>query len=342
MPEEVIPDTGIVPDAPVESIADVNAARQAWLSAPPPEGPEADAIAQQRAAEARAAAAAPTDAEIEAQALADQLPPPAPAAPPAGEQTPPPAPPPGSDPFAPYGGYDAVMNAISVQQALRTENGVRMLIAQGLVDLGYDPTVVRTTLDQYQQQAAQGQQWASQDEPIFDPAEGLPDEEPVELTAGDLRALTQQIAEQAARTAAAQTQQQWQPIAERVQEQEAASHRLLTDSALVSVLGPPPTDPALLQQYNGRIAEVLAQGQQYFDPNQSQNPQHVNAVIARASAEVTAGHEARYQAYLESKRQTLLAQPPNTGGGAAGEEPQPEPKNLDEARKMATAAGFFD
>jgi hypothetical protein len=343
MPDEVIPDTGVVPEAPVESIADVNAARQAWLAAPPPEGAEADAIAATRAA-AAAAPPPPSDAALEAQALDELLG----TQPPAGQEgatatapsapAPAPAPTGTPDPYAQWGGYQAVENAMAVQQALRTEQGVRTLVAQGLMDLGYDVNQVRAALDG----APPEQQWGTQDQPIVDPTAGLADEDQIDLTAGDLRALIDNITTQAATRAAQTVAQQVQPLTQQIQEADARQQRQVTDSALVAVLGPPPADPQARAAYAARVDAIVSHGQQYFDPAQWSNPQHVQSVIARANAEIVQADEARYQAYLQSKRETMLAQPPNTGGGAAGEEPIPEPKNLAESRRMAAAAGFFD
>lgn len=344
MPDVETPDTGVVPDAPVESITDVNAARQAWLAAPPPEGDAADAIAAQRAAQAAAAAAQPTDAAIEAQAIEEQL-----GTPPAGQEgtppaegaqpTPAPAPPgvpPGADPFGLFGGYEAVRNAMAVQESLRTEQGVRQMAANALVTLGYDPQQVRELLTG--QAPPVEEQWQAQPDLLGD----VPDEEPVELTAGDVRALLDAAAQRAAQAAIQQTEQKVAPLQQQIAESNQRAMFQLTDNAVIAVLGAPPEDAAQRQAYADRVDQVVGRAQQYYDPNRWSDPAMVSAAITRANAELTAADDARYNAYLESKRQTMLAQPPNTAGSAAGSEPIPEPKNLAEATKLARESGFFD
>lgn len=311
----------------LSSTEDIAAARQQFLSNPPGEvvEPTPEPTVDEGAAIDEQLAQAPAEGGEGATA-------PAPAPAPAG--TP--------DPFAAYGGEEAVRVAHQVQEALRTREGLNVLVANGLTALGYQPQAIKAALDAYAAGETPGEQTAPA---ATDPLAGLDDDEP--LTAAQARQLFAQqqaaIQEQARQAALAAAQQQVAPLQETIQEQQARTVKQNADAAIISVLGPVPSpDAPNYATYVAQAQELVQRGSAYYDPTQWADPAHVHQAILRAHAEQEAANEARYQAYLQRKKEDRGSQPVNTGGGAAGAEPLPEPKSMAEARKMAKAAGFFD
>lgn len=312
------------PEGELQTAAEIASARQAFLSEPP-------AILDPNE---------PAEVEIDEDALLDEAlnkPPAATEGAPSGTEATAPAPAPtgpAADPYAAYGGQEAVRNAVAVQEALRTEQGLRALVANGLVELGYSVEQVREAL------AAQG---AAPAAPAAEPDVfgDLEDDDLAQLTVAQTRDLLASVAEKAAAAAVAQTQQQLAPVQETIQAQQTAAVRSVTDAVVVELLGQIPSDPEELKAYQAQVDAIVARGGSYYDPSQWANPAHIREAVVRANAELNAESEARYQSYLAGKRRARTAAPPNTGGGAGGEGPLPEPKNLDEARKQARAAGFF-
>jgi hypothetical protein len=311
----------------LQTAAEITAARREFLNNPPaviePEAPSAEGGEQ-----------------LDENALLDDL-----TTPPAGTEgavagdgqaapAPAPAPPGAPDPYAAFGGEEAVRTAHEVQQAMRTAEGVRALVANGLVALGYSVEQVRAALD------AAGEEEHEEAAPTgVDPFAGLDDEDII--TVAQVRPLLESIAADAAARAVASTQQQLEPVAQSIQAQQQTQVRATTDTAIIEVLGPVPTDPKDIAAYRTQVDALVQRGTVYYDPNQWTNPAHIREAIQRAHAEITSENEARWQAYLHSKRQTRDSQPANIGGGAGGEGALPEPKNLKEAREQAKAAGFF-
>lgn len=311
--------------------AEVGAARREFLSNPPPEiavepevtpdgaADEAAAIEEFQAAQ-RAAGQPPAGSE--------GAPAPAPAPAPAG------TPAPVADPYAQWGGEEAVRNAMAVQDALRTEQGLRALVANGLVELGYSVEQVRTALETYD--AEHGRQ---QPPGAPDPFADFEDDDPV--TVAQARTLAENVAKSAVEQALAAQAQQLQPVQQIIAEQQQQQVRTTTDAAVVELLGPVPPEPEKLAQYQRQVDAIVERGARYFDPNQWSNPAHVRAAVVQAHAEIQAENEQRFADFLARRREVRDSQPPNIGGGAGSDGPLPEPKNMAEARKQAEAAGFF-
>jgi hypothetical protein len=302
--------------------AEVAAQRQEFLSNPPPEiSVEPEVV--------------PDSAADEAAAIEDHLAAQKPPAGPEGAPAPAPAPvPTGTDPYAQWGGEEAVRTAMAVQDALRTEQGLRALVANGLVELGYSVDQVRSALEAYD--ANQGQQPQGG---APDPFAEFDDEDPV--TVGQAKALAQSVAEQAVAQALAAQQTQLQPIQQVIAEQQQTSVRATTDAAVVELLGQVPTEPDKLAAYQRQVDAIVERGARYFDPNQWANPSHVRAAVVQAHAELEAEATQRFNDFLARRREVRDSQPPNIGGGAGSDGPLPEPKNMAEARKQAEVAGFF-
>jgi DNA-binding transcriptional MerR regulator len=316
-------------DAPEgeQSPADIEAARQAFLGSPPPilDPSETPAVSE-------GSTSAEEQAAID-EILANK--------PPAGSEgattAPAPAPAsPGSSPDSFVVGHDQfgqpitvsreqAYSAWQVQEALRTQDGVRALVSNGLTALGYSVEQVRAALENYQEPQGEPDPWAD-----------LDDDEPI--TVAQARAL-------AAQAAQASTQQVADPLREvqaAIAQQQQAAVRSVTDQAVIAALGPVPTDdPAKEQAYRQRVDAIVNRGAIYYDPNQWNNPQHIQAAVNRAVAELNAEDEARFQSYLATKRSARAGTPPNTAGGAGTDGPLPEPKTMEEARKQARAVGFF-
>lgn len=309
----------------LETAADINAARQAFLADPPPilnpDEPVAPVVADED--------------DIDG-ALGELTPSPA-----APEGAPAPAPAPVSteaiDPYAAYGGEEAVRVAHQVQEALRTREGINVLVANGLTALGYSPQQIKEALDAA---AADGAGAPAPTAPAAaDPLAGLEDDDFVPVSA--VKTLVEQAAAAAAQQAIAATQEQVQPVQQAIQEQQAQQVRNNTDAAIVAVLGPVPTDPQQLSDYQELARTIVTRGANYYDPSKWYDPSHITQTVQRAHAEIEAEAEARYKAYLTKKKQARDSAPVNTGGGAGSDGPIAEPKNLVEARKQAEAAGFF-
>ena len=316
----------------LETSADIAAARHEFLSNPPGIVEDAPVVDE---------AAVRAD---EAAVALDELTPPVTGTPAPDETgTTPAVPAPGTtapvvDPYAAYGGEEAVRLAAQVQEALRTEPGIRALVANGLTALGYSVDQVRTALDSTQ---------ATVETPApTSVLDNLADDDIV--TVGSIKTLLAEVAQQAAAAATAATTAPLAGVQEAIQQQQAQQLeqrqqvvRGYTDQAVIETLGAVPTNPAELATYQAQVNDLLAVGQKYYDPAQSSDPAHLHTVIQRAHADIEAQAEARFQAYLATKRQARDNQPVNTGGGAGVESPLPEPKNMKEAREQAKAAGFF-
>lgn len=308
----------------VQSAADIEAARQAFLGAPPP------ILDPSETTEVSAGS-------DEEQAAIDELL----TKPPAGQEgaapaaAPAPAPAPtGTPPEQIVVGHDQFGNPIivsreqaysawQVQEALRTEQGVRALVANGLQALGYSVDQVRQALEGYEPEG----------EP--DPFAELDDDEPI--TVAQARAL----AEQAAARAAGQVADPLTEVQQAIAQQQTMAVRSVTDAAVIKALGPIPTDPEQELAYRQRVDQIVAHGAQYYDPNRWNDPAHIEAAVNRAVAELNAADEARFQAYLATKRSARTSSPPNIAGGAGTDGPLPEPKTMAEATKQAREAGFF-
>jgi hypothetical protein len=311
-----------------ETPAEVDAARTAFLAEPPEFVPTEEPVDD--------AAQAAAD---EAAALDEQILPPAAdttAVAPAAEPTP------GTpDPYEQYGGAQAVQNAWQVQEALKTEQGVRALVANGLVALGYTVEQVREALDAAAAGTAPVTSTGGVTTPAADdPFAGLDDDDVV--TVGSIKSVIDNAVAQATAAAQGQTQQAVKPLQDVIAEQQASTVRQFTDAALLEVLGPyPAAGTPERATYDAQIQDILARGAAYYDPTAWNNPEHLRSVVQRASAEIHAENERRYQAYLTTKRQARDSAPPNIGGGAGGDGPLAEPKSLGDARKQLTDSGFF-
>jgi hypothetical protein len=237
------------------------------------------------------------------------------------------------DPFSAYGGKDEVEAALAVAQGLRTESGVRLMVAQGLAALGKDPEQVRLFMEgklTAAQEAALVQEAAAPADPLAE----ISDDDVV--TGAELKAFVQRAAEQAA----AQALEAVKPIQDQVQHDRDARQRQVVDSTLVELLGEN-GDPATID--TTRAQDVLDGALKYLDEGTFYDPTAIRNALVRANADVEARDEARYQAYLNRKKVVADQLPPIVGGGTPpGGEEVPEPQNMAEARERLKREGFFN
>jgi hypothetical protein len=308
-----------------ETAAEVAAARQEFLTNPPAEVVD------------EVVAPVVDDAALETEAIDELTKPPADG----GEGAPAPAPAPAPagtpDPYAQYGGQQAVQEAWQIQEALRTEPGVRALAAQSLIALGYSPEQVKVALDA---QGTPGVAGDAQAPGVPDPFAGL--EETDQVDVGSVKAYVAEQVKQALAQAEAQTKPPLESVQQAVLAQQQQQVRNLTDVALIETIGVKPEDPAAALAYETRVQALVQRGSVYYDPTQHADPNHIRSVIQRANAEFVAEKEAEFKAYIAAKKQARDSQPANIAGGAGTDGPLAEPKSLTEARKQAAAAGFFE
>lgn len=327
-------------DGELASGADIAAARAEFLHAPPeiidvnaPEAPVVD-----------------DEAALENAAIDELSQPPADGG--EGAAAPAPAPAPAGTPdYSQYGYHDdqgnwhpgteeSVYTAWQIQQAMRTVQGIRTLVANGLHALGYDAGQIKEALDAYDPEAGGGAAPEGGTAPAADLFAGLEDDDTVSVAA--VKQFVSQAAAQAVAQATAATQQSVQPIEEALAEQRQTHIRGLVDGALQESLGPVPgDDPAKLAAYIDNAKRIENRAGAYFDPAQWNNPTHIRQAVQHAAADLEAENKAALKAYIATKKSQRDSQPPNTGGGAGSDGPLAEPKSLKEAREQARATGFF-
>ena len=275
----------------------------------------------------------PTEAEVEAAALAELTAPPTgtPAAPVA-------APPAGADPFAAFGGEEAVRNAHQVAEALRTETGLRTLITQGLLALNYSPEQIKAALGTPGLPGG-----AATQEPavpaVPSPLVAIEDDDVV--TGAQLKAIVASATADAAQQAAEAVRAEVAPVAEQFQRQALSIAQQAADATYIEILGPAPTDPDANKAWMTQAHEIQLMASANFDSN-NYNPGDIRMALLAAGAEFKQRQEAVFHAYIGQKKADAAAQPMNVGGGQTpGSEPPKEPQNLAEARAQAKAAGIF-
>lgn len=256
------------------------------------------------------------------------------ATPPAGEAPTTEQVPAAVDPFALYGGREAVEEAAVIRDALATEAGVRTLVAQGLAALGHDPEAVKAFL---QGQGASPQQAAAAVAEA-DPLANIADDDVV--TGADMKAYTERQVAAAVAQATSAVKEATAPLQAQFQAQREASAQATVDAALIEVLGPVPTDPAERANFEALAQATLVASARFIEQD-NWDTAHIRAAVLNGHAAMTAATEAAIQARLAAKRHQAAAQPANIGGTPPGGEEVAEPKNMAEARAMARASGIF-
>lgn len=234
------------------------------------------------------------------------------------------------DPFLAYGGKQVVEDAVTIAQGLRTETGVRAIVAQGLNALGYSADQVKAFFE------AQGQTPPAPDAPAG-PLDGIADDDVI--TAADARKMIEQAVNATAERVLGESAKGQNALAEQLQNDRARVAQETVDSTLTQLLdikdGKP--DESQLEQ----IALIQRAAGAYLSAD-DWNPQNVRNALIRGKADVDTMIERQTQAYIARKRAARASQPANIAGGTAGGEEVKEPQNLKEARARAKAEGFFD
>lgn len=239
-----------------------------------------------------------------------------------------------------------------VAEALRTEQGIKGMVGQGLIALGYSPEEIQAFVAAHTggpnlgAQAQQPGATPAPPEPVVDPFAGIDDGEIV--TGADLKAALATIRDEAARNAVAATQAAVQPLDETVRQQQAAQEQ--RESAYIQqvatatyheLLGPPPVDAESLKRYNAQAARVNQLAEGLVVPG-SRDPGEIRRALIAGHAAFVDEMETAFRGYAAGKKQAAADLPTNIGGGGTpGGEPVKEPVDLKDARKQAKAAGFF-
>lgn len=252
------------------------------------------------------------------------------------------------DPFAEFGGRETVSDAVQIAQAMRTEQGLRYVVAQGLHALGYDPAQVRAALEQRGATPAEAAEATAATQPetqVVDPLAGLSDDDV--LTAADARKLLDAARAEAARAAQAaapkvEPDQRVDAIEQQLAAQRQAVATQTTDSTLIELLGPPPDDAAEQETWRQVAQGVLAQAQVGFDPN-NWDPLAIRQAIIRGHAAFVAEQDRLLAAYAQRKAADRAKAPSHIGGGQlpSNEQVPQEPKNAREATKLLKEQGLF-
>jgi len=238
-----------------------------------------------------------------------------------------------------------------VAEALRTEQGIKGMVGQGLVALGYSPEEIQAFVAAHNGQTPVGapatQPGATPEAPA--PVDPFADLEDGEVVSGaDLKRAYALLRDQAAQAAAAATQAATQPLEATIAQQQAALEareqaviNQVATSTYHELLGQPPTEPEANRRYMAQAARV----QQLADSvvvQGSRDPGEIRRALIAGHAMFVDEMETAFRGYAAGKKQAAADLPTNIGGGSApGGEPVKEPVDLKDARRQAKAAGFF-
>lgn len=241
----------------------------------------------------------------------------------------------------------AQAEAFNIQRGLTTEQGVRMIVAQGLTALNFQPEDVRAfvegrlTLSQQQQQQAVAAA-AAAPAPVApaNPWDNLTDEDLIDGPQFKQYAaeIQRQAIEQATAAAQAQIAAATAPQNQAIQQERQVRAGQVTDSTLVELLG----EGGDVSTVDKELAQrVLQEASKYIDPN-NWDSGHIRAAVIMGHHDVVKIAEAAQRAYLNRKSLVAEGVPTSVGGAQApGAEPMAEPKSLKEASKMAKEMGLL-
>lgn len=256
-------------------------------------------------------------------------------APPAGDATPAPeptTPAPADDPYAEWGGRQVVEDAVVIARGLKTEAGVRTLVAQGLQAIGYTPAQIQAALAG----GATSAPTAAAPAAPADPLDGIEDDDVV--SGGDVKKLVARAIESATAEITAQVKAQVDPVREQAIADRQARTNNVIDGTIVELLGTGGDESTVDRDTAG---EVLVAAEKYVEED-NWDAAHIRAALVKGHADVVARQERVYEQYLAKKKAVKDASPvAAAGAGGAGEPPPREPQNLAEARQMAKEAGLF-
>ena len=235
----------------------------------------------------------------------------------------------------------AKRDAFNIQRGLTTEQGVRMIVAQGLTALKFNPADVqafvegRLTLDAVQQQqalAAAGVAPVAAPAPQANPWDNLTEEDLVDGV--QAKEWFTKIRDDAVAAARAEVAAAQVPVQNAVRQEQQVRAGQVTDQTLVELLSDDGTPSTVDLEL---AASVLREANKYIDPN-NWDSGHIRAAIIQGHYDVVKIAELAQRAYLNKKSLVAEGVPQTTGGAQApGAEAAAEPKNTKEASKMAKA-----
>jgi hypothetical protein len=231
------------------------------------------------------------------------------------------------DPYAEYGGVESIRHALALRQTFNDPEGQKALAGQLLIQLGYTPDQIRAALER--QEVA----------PQVDPLDALLNLDDTDLVTGEqLKSIVAALAnrdEQVSRQAIDPLASQWEAA-------QQAQLQQLADSTYIELLGlPDPAKPEAQQAFLAQANAIQARAETLVQPGE-RDPQRIRLALLTAHTQIKAEDEARFRAYVASKKTAAAALPTNLGGGQPpGGEPAKEPKNVKEASAIARASGIF-
>lgn len=233
------------------------------------------------------------------------------------------------DPYAEWGGREVVEDAINVTNALRTETGVRTVIAQGLQALGYSPDQIQAALAGGPAAVEAAVEAAAPADPLAD----LADDDVVSVS--DVRRLVQASIEQATAAVTAKVEQQLSPLQEQVLSEQTTRAQEAVDNTIFELLQVEgEVDPAL-------ATEVLRYANQYITDQNRYDPTAIRNAIITGKAEAEAAIQQAHDAYLRSKAAVKASLPTPVVAASPGGETVEEPKSIEEASAQLRAKGWF-
>ncbi len=230
------------------------------------------------------------------------------------------------DPYAEYGGVESIRHALALRQTFNDPEGQKALAAQLLTQLGYTPDKIRAALEGSAPQA----------EP--DPLDALLNLDDGDIVTGEqLKAIVAALAnrdEQVSRQAVNPLENQWAA-------QQQSQLQQVADSTYIELLGLPEQTPEAQQAFLVQANAIQARAETLVTPGE-RDPQRIRLALLTAHTQIKGEDEARFRAYVQSKKAAAAALPTNIGGGQPpGGEPAKEPKNVKEASRMARESGIF-
>jgi len=220
------------------------------------------------------------------------------------------------DPFAEYGGVEAVRQRQAAVEAWGTEEGLTVAAVEALRGLGFERDVIESLFN-----------WEAEEEP--DPLADVPDDEP--LTKEQMRAWMEREIERRVR-----------PVEESFEESQERQRFEQATHAAVGAL------QALGVQDDATKQGVITLAQAYIAPDEW-DPEVIANAVRRGHADWNSIVQAEAEKYLLAKQGVRDSLPRNIGGHSQspGEVTQPtaRPKSLDDAmrqvREKAKAEGWW-
>lgn len=224
-----------------------------------------------------------------------------------------------------------VQAALVVARGLRTESGVKLMVARGLEAMGKDAATVQAFLDGKltQQQAAVAPVEAPTVPDILETL-GLGDDDVVDTQT--LRQVIAQVQAQATKAALEAAGVAVAPVVSAQEAQRNAGARDAVDNTLIQLLGTN-GDPKSVDVPTANL--VVERAQRYIDPS-NWDPAHIRDAVLRGHADLITELDHAQQTRLTRLAGVAATVPSTIGTGTPpGGEPTPEPQTFEEAMAQA-------